>query len=52
MERAAELLLHTEKKVYEIAEQVGYTSISYFSTAFKKYFGMTPNNYQAENRQK
>lgn len=48
MKAAAELLEHTNKKVYEIAEQVGYTSISYFSTAFKKHYGQTPNEYQSQ----
>ena len=48
MKAAAELLEHTSKKIYEIAEQVGYTSISYFSTAFKKHYGQTPNEYQSQ----
>ncbi|MBM6901218.1 helix-turn-helix transcriptional regulator, partial [Gemmiger formicilis] len=38
MRQAVELLEHTDKKVYEIAEEVGYSSLSYFSTAFKKSF--------------
>lgn len=47
MRQAVELLEHTDKKVYEIAEEVGYSSLSYFSTAFKKSFGQTPAEYQA-----
>lgn len=39
--------LCSSKKVYEIAEEVGYSSLSYFSTAFKKSFGQTPAEYQA-----
>lgn len=50
MRRAMELLEHTDKKVYEIAEEVGYSSLSYFSTAFKKSFGRTPAEYQALKR--
>ena len=50
MKRAVELLEKTDKKVYEIAEEVGYSSVSYFSTAFKKSFGETPNHYQQAAR--
>lgn len=49
MKRAMELLEKTDKKIYEIAEEVGYSSVSYFSTAFKKSFGETPNRYQQTN---
>lgn len=50
MKRAVELLEKTDKKIYEIAEEVGYSSVSYFSTAFKKSFGETPNHYQQAAR--
>ena len=50
MRRAVELLERTDKKIYEIAEEVGYSSVSYFSTAFKKTFGQTPNEYQLRAR--
>lgn len=52
MHQAVELLEHTNKKVYEIAEEVGYSSLSYFSTAFKKSFGQTPAEYQAFKQKK
>lgn len=52
MKQAVELLEHTDKKVYEIAEEAGYSSLSYFSTAFKKSFGQTPAEYQALKRSK
>lgn len=55
LQHAVSLLEHTDKRIYEIAESVGYTSVSYFSTVFKKNFGITPNEYQAkilENREK
>lgn len=52
MRQAVALLEHTDKKVYEIAEEVGYSSLSYFSTAFKKSFGQTPAEYQALKRGK
>ena len=50
MRQAVELLEWTNKKIYEIAEEVGYSSVSYFSTAFKKTFGQTPNEYQIHIR--
>ena len=50
MRKAVELLERTDKKIYEIAEQVGYSSVSYFSTAFKKTFGQNPNEYQLQVR--
>lgn len=50
MQRAVELLERTDHKIYEIAEQVGYSSVSYFSTAFKKTFGQKPNEYQLNAR--
>jgi AraC-like DNA-binding protein len=30
----------------EISEEVGFTSPSYFSTAFKQYTGETPTQYK------
>lgn len=46
MKQATRLLLTTNLKVYEIAEQVGYTSQHYFSNAFKKMHGMSPVEYK------
>ena len=40
------LLAKTDKKIYEIASAVGYSSNTYFSTAFKKKFGLTPQQYR------
>ena len=34
MERAADLLLHTDKKIVEIAEEVGYHDLDYFVNRF------------------
>ena len=41
-----ELLRDCRAKVYEVAEQVGYRDITYFSTTFKKLVGMSPSEYQ------
>lgn len=46
MEKAAELLLSTELPIHEIAERVGYDTQHYFSTAFKKAMGVSPNQYR------
>lgn len=46
MHRAMELLRDCRNKVYEVAEQVGYRDITYFSSAFKKSVGVSPSEYQ------
>ena len=43
MEKAKELVCHTDLRVAEIGQQVGYPSTSYFCQQFKKYHGVTPN---------
>ncbi|MUG67922.1 response regulator [Paenibacillus campinasensis] len=44
--KAIELLTSTDHTIHEIAEQVGYDSQHYFSTAFKKVMGVSPNRYR------
>ena len=48
--KAMELLKDCRVKVYEVAEQVGYRDIAYFSATFKKYAGMSPSEYQTTSR--
>ena len=43
MEYARELLLSTNKKILELAQETGYTDQHYFSYCFKKYFQVSPN---------
>lgn len=43
---AMELLRDCRRKVYEVAEQVGYRDVNYFSSTFKKLTGLTPSEYQ------
>lgn len=50
MKRVCELLLEPTRKVYEIAEQVGYKNIIYFNRQFKQYMGMTPGEYRKKNK--
>jgi signal transduction histidine kinase/ligand-binding sensor domain-containing protein/AraC-like DNA-binding protein len=45
MRRAAEMI--TEKVPFiEVAEKTGFGSYSYFSKAFKKYYGISPREYK------
>ena len=48
--KAMELLKDCRVKVYEVAEQVGYRDIAYFSATFKKYTGLSPSEYQLTSR--
>lgn len=44
----AKALLDQGLKVYQVAELVGYTSVDYFHTKFKKYVGEAPKAYQSK----
>ena len=46
IEKAKELLMYTNDKIYKIAEQVGYQNSQYFVTIFKKKTGVTPAEYR------
>lgn len=46
VKKAIELLEGTDLKVYEVAEKVGYTNLSYFSRVFKKVTGENPFVYK------
>lgn len=46
MERAKQLLRNKQLKVQEVAVQVGYQDVNYFSNAFKKYTGVSPADYR------
>ncbi len=43
---AKKLLRQTNKRVYEIAEEVGFGSADYFVTQFEKSEGITPSEYR------
>lgn len=44
--RAKELLVNTDKKLYQIAKAVGYDNVKYFFRIFKKLEGITPEQYR------
>ncbi|GAB6991744.1 response regulator transcription factor [Paenibacillus pini] len=46
MEKAKELLLYTDKKVYEIAQEVGYQELDWFYKKFKEYTGVSTSEYR------
>lgn len=46
MTRAEAILLETNKKIHEIAEELGYDNTTYFIKVFKKHFGMTPKDFR------
>ena len=45
IERARLLLEQTARRIYEVAEDVGFHSVEHFSRTFKKATGYTPNRY-------
>lgn len=46
IERAADMLRETDKPVTEIALDVGFQSLGWFTTAFKEIMGETPTAYR------
>lgn len=46
IERAKELLLKTDNKIYEIAAKVGFDTAGYFTKVFTKIVGVPPKEYR------
>ncbi len=46
LRKACELLKETDNDVTQIAYSIGFTSQTHFSTAFKKFMGMSPSEYR------
>ena len=49
MQKAQLLLRDEANTIGEVAAQVGFDNFSYFSTQFKKYTGLTPNEWKRQN---
>ncbi|MDF3026590.1 MAG: AraC family transcriptional regulator [Fluviicola sp.] len=47
IERVKELLIYDELSLSEIADQMGYSSVAYLSTQFKKVVGLTPSRFKS-----
>ncbi len=50
MEKAKELILNTDMKIYEVACSVGYPDQKYFSKVFKEYAGVSAKQYAIDER--
>lgn len=46
IERVKELLVYDELSLSEIADRMGYSSVAYLSTQFKKVVGLTPSHFK------
>ena len=46
IEQAKAMLANGNKRVYEIAQELGYKDVDYFHKKFKKYVGVSPNEYR------
>ncbi|MGM0714384.1 helix-turn-helix domain-containing protein [Brevibacillus parabrevis] len=51
MEKAASLLVETDRQLREIAESVGYREPYYFGRLFKKVYGISPARFRATKAQ-
>lgn len=49
MTLAAEMLLHSDMSISMISARTGYPNYSYFTKIFKKYYGVTPREYQQQS---
>lgn len=52
MEKAAILLKQTDDKIYQICAKLGYQNPPYLIKLFKKYYGVTPQEYRDGASQK
>ena len=50
MEKAKELLLTTDMKIYEVAVAVGYPEQKYFSKVFKEYTGVSAKQFVLQKK--
>ncbi|MCW3790241.1 response regulator [Paenibacillus sp. LS1] len=48
MDLAVYLLNHSQDKIYEISDKLGYANSQYFIKVFRDKFGMTPQDYREQ----
>ncbi|WP_299006560.1 helix-turn-helix transcriptional regulator [uncultured Shewanella sp.] len=48
MEKASQLLIHTQQSIADITFAVGYKDSNHFSTAFKQHHGVSPKQYREQ----
>jgi Transcriptional regulator containing an amidase domain and an AraC-type DNA-binding HTH domain len=46
MQNAKQFLIQTHKDISDIAMEVGYTDLKYFSKLFRKITGLNPSEYR------
>lgn len=46
IEKAKQLLLEPDLKIYQVADMVGFSSMPYFNRVFKNITGLAPNEYR------
>ncbi len=52
MADAEDMLLNTNKRIYQISEELGFTNADIFISKFVQLKGITPNQYRIKNRMK
>lgn len=52
IERVKELLVYDELNLSEIADRMGYSSVAYLSSQFKKVTGLTPGHFRQVKEKK
>jgi len=48
IERAKELLLEDNLKIYEIAQEIGYANSTFFSSSFRNHVGLSPRQFKEQ----
>ncbi|MGI9550364.1 MAG: response regulator, partial [Aurantibacter sp.] len=51
LKRATQLLAQKGDNISQVAYDVGFNSLSYFTRSFKKYYGMSPSEFIQSNKQ-
>jgi AraC-like DNA-binding protein len=51
LEHAKHLLLHSQLPIQQVAVEAGFSSLSYFSQAFKRALGLNPTDFRQSGRE-